>query len=83
MPELPEVESIVRRLRRPLLGRTIAGVRVLWPRTVAQPGLTEFARRPIGLRIRAIRRRAKYLVFELARGGVKRPDAYLLVHLKM
>jgi formamidopyrimidine-DNA glycosylase len=83
MPELPEVESIVRGLRRPLIGRTISGAHVYWNRTVAQPAPNEFARRLPGLRIRAIRRRAKYLVFVLARAGAKRPGAYLVVDLKM
>ena len=37
MPELPEVETVVRQLRAPLVGRTLTGVRVSWPTTVARP----------------------------------------------
>jgi formamidopyrimidine-DNA glycosylase len=83
MPELPEVETVVRHLRQPLIDRMIIGVRVLWIRTVAQPTPAEFARRLRGQRIRAINRRAKYLVFELSRRLDVSPTAYLLVHLKM
>ena len=83
MPELPEVETIVRHLRGPLIGRTITGVTVYWPRTVARPSVTAFTRRLRGRRIRAIRRRAKYLVFELGDRSSRRPTDYLLIHLKM
>jgi len=81
MPELPEVENIVRRLRRPLIGRTITAVQVYWPRTIARPSIDAFSQQLTGLRIRAIDRRAKYLVFEL--GTRPTPAAYLLIHLKM
>jgi formamidopyrimidine-DNA glycosylase len=65
MPELPEVETLVRRLREPLVGRTILTAAVQWPRTIGRPAPREFARRVRGLTIQAITRRAKYLVFEL------------------
>ncbi len=97
MPELPEVETLVRRLRGPLIGRTIVGVKIDWPRTVAQPALKEFARLVRGSTIAAIDRRAKYLVISLA--GTRRAPAqwvsaqagdregiplqFLLIHLKM
>ena len=83
MPELHEVESYVRALRAPLIGRTITAVRVYWPRTVAQPSMREFTRRLPGLRVRAIGRRAKYLIFELGARGSRSPAEYLLIHLKM
>ena len=65
MPELPEVETLVRRLREPLVGRTIIHATVKWPRTIGRPALREFVRRVRGLTIQAITRRAKYLVFKL------------------
>ena len=34
MPELPEVETIVRQLREPLVGREITDVYIGWERTV-------------------------------------------------
>ena len=81
MPELPEVESYVRSLRQPLIGRTLTGVRVLWPRTIARPSVRVFKRQIVGYGIHALSRRAKYFVFELE--SPSRPTAYLLVHLKM
>ena len=65
MPELPEVETLVRRLRAPMVGRTIRDVTVYWKRTVARPAPKEFARLLRGCTVRAIDRRAKYLVFTL------------------
>ena len=44
MPELPEVETIVRQLRRRIRGKTIDSIRVCWPRTVAG-SRAEFTRR--------------------------------------
>ncbi len=83
MPELPEVETIVRHLRQPLIGHTIRGVRVYWPGAVACPSVAEFIRRLPGRRIHAVRRRAKYLVFELGGRSSRPPTDYLLIHLKM
>lgn len=77
MPELPEVETFVRALRKPLVGRTITGVRNDWPRHIAIPAPDELRCRIIGRRIEAIDRRAKYLVFSLS------DDETLIIHLKM
>jgi formamidopyrimidine-DNA glycosylase len=92
MPELPEVETLVRRLREPVIGRTIEDVTIYWKRTVARPAPKEFARLLRGCTVQAIERRAKYLVFTLIkhpeRNEVKSKDAvtptlFLLIHLKM
>ena len=85
MPELPEVETLVRRLREPLVGRTIIKATVQWPRTIGQPTPRAFVRRVRGLTIQAITRRAKYLVFELAPRVAQpvEPPQFLLIHLKM
>ena len=77
MPELPEVETFVRALRRPLVGRTITGARNDWPRHVAVPPVDELRARVAGRRIEAIDRRGKYLVFSLS------DDETLIIHLKM
>ena len=77
MPELPEVETIVRALRQPLLGHAIVGVRNDWPRHIGAPGLAELKERIDGLRIEAINRRGKYLVFDLGK------SEHLIIHLKM
>ena len=65
MPELPEVETLVRRLREPLIGRTVEDVTIYWKRTIARPAPKEFARMVRGCTVQAIDRRAKYLVFTL------------------
>jgi formamidopyrimidine-DNA glycosylase len=65
MPELPEVETLVRRLREPVIGRTIEDVTVYWKGTVARPAPKEFTRMLRGCTVQAIDRRAKYLVFTL------------------
>ncbi|MEN6473948.1 MAG: bifunctional DNA-formamidopyrimidine glycosylase/DNA-(apurinic or apyrimidinic site) lyase [Syntrophaceae bacterium] len=75
MPELPEVQTIVNDLiAAGIEGATIAAAAVYWPRTVATP---DFVRRIRGQRVRHIRRRGKYLVFELE------SSMRMLVHLRM
>jgi formamidopyrimidine-DNA glycosylase len=76
MPELPEVETVVRGLREPLIGRTVNGMWHTWDRTVHSPNAKEFAARIEGQTFRAINRRAKYILAEL-------DHDILVVHLKM
>jgi formamidopyrimidine-DNA glycosylase len=76
MPELPEVETVVRGLRAPLTGRTITGVTFDWPRALARPDGPVFAARIAGQPVRGVTRRGKYIVIALD------PDT-LLIHLKM
>ncbi len=76
MPELPEVETIVRGLRRHLSGQVITGVDILWERTVAAPDSRQFAERLIGQTVHAIDRRGKYILFRLTRDT-------LIAHLRM
>jgi formamidopyrimidine-DNA glycosylase len=66
MPELPEVETTVRALRAPLVGRTLTHVRNYWPGHIARPSLPELKKRIRGRRVEAIGRRGKYLVFSLS-----------------
>src|SRR5262245_18478177 len=77
MPELPEVETVVRGLREPQLGRTITGdVFPKDPGRMVNVDPAHMAQRITGQRVDRITRRAKYLVFHL--------DAdTLIVHLKM
>lgn len=82
MPELPEVEIVVRELREggkrgpSVVGQTITGVTVKWPRHIALPSPRELKRRLPGQTIESVARRGKYLVFNLTRD-------VLLIHLKM
>ena len=78
MPELPEVETVVRELRAAgLIGRKILHACVFWPRTIAAPAAASFPRAIRGLEIRALTRRAKYVVVTLTGGYT------LLIHLRM
>lgn len=76
MPELPEVETIVRGLRSDLTGRLITGAVVLWPRTVEPLPPDAFAARINGQRIEALDRRGKYAILRLSRD-------HLFIHLRM
>lgn len=79
MPELPEVETIVRGLDRRVRGRRIESVEFLWPRTcVGDPDQT--AADLAGRRIEGVRRWGKYILFDLKKG---RDKSLLVVHLRM
>ena len=76
MPELPEVETVVRGLRAPLVGRRVESVWLERHRVIAMPGAEEFSARLPGQTFRAIERRAKYIVCRMDQ------DVFA-VHLKM
>jgi formamidopyrimidine-DNA glycosylase len=79
VPELPEVETIVRELRPHVVGETIDDAHVDWARSIAFP-LEDIPRFCAGLRGRQIVdlwRRAKFAVFALDDGQ------HMLVHLRM
>ena len=77
MPELPEVETIARKLRPVLTGRSIDSIEVLWPRTVDRPDLDVFLTAITGAQVLDVGRRGKYLQMPLDTGRT------LLVHLRM
>ena len=82
MPELPEVEVLVRHLDPQLRGRRILGVEVDRPRVIRPHSPADLARSLVGRRIERVRRRAKYLVFELEDSDEAGPRA-ILGHLGM
>ena len=77
MPELPEVETIRRRLAPLVEGRVLAGLRIDDARWCAPLAPAEVAAAVEGRRIERLGRRGKYLVFELT------DDVFLLGHLRM
>jgi formamidopyrimidine-DNA glycosylase len=81
MPELPEVETTARLVRPRLLGRSVQSARALWPRTLGGLGAAAFERGVRGAEVRAVGRRAKWVVIDLARDGAS--AGVLLVHLRM
>lgn len=76
MPELPEVETVVRGLRPDLLGRTVESAWLDWLPGLVTPDEAGFLARIRGQRVEDVQRRAKYIVIKL--------DAdWLMIHLKM
>ncbi len=76
MPELPEVETIARKLRPHLLGKTIEEAEVRWARTLAFPSTRKFKSQIKGQVIKDVTRRAKFFILQLS-------DYSLLIHLRM
>lgn len=74
MPELPEVETIVRDLDKKLKNKKIVAVKPL-DKKVWHLSASE-AKNILGKKIKAVSRRAKMIIFDLA-------DYYLIMHLKM
>jgi len=77
MPELPEVETIVRALRRCVIGATIASAEITWAGTIGCPDADGFVRGVSGQRIADVSRRGKWIIVTLGSGQA------LLVHLRM
>ncbi len=77
MPELPEVETIVRDLRPGLLGRRLERVDLLRPSVVRFPEASRFRARLEGRTITSVSRRGKFIHLGLE-GGEE-----LVVHLGM
>ncbi|HET7814918.1 MAG TPA: bifunctional DNA-formamidopyrimidine glycosylase/DNA-(apurinic or apyrimidinic site) lyase [Candidatus Baltobacteraceae bacterium] len=68
MPELPEVETIVRGLRRAVTGKTIASVEIRLAKMAQAPAGVDFQKALKGERIVSLGRRGKYAVIELSSG---------------
>jgi formamidopyrimidine-DNA glycosylase len=78
MPELPEVETIVKELRKKVIGLKITGAWVDWPKTVKQAGGVEgFKKEVTGKKITDINRRAKYIIINIS------GDKSIFVHQKI
>ncbi len=78
MPELPEVETIVRQLdARGVAGRTILSVKINWEPMVEPFSAAQFAGQIRGTTITKISRVGKWMLFSLNSGKT------LMVHLRM
>src|SRR5437667_2611896 len=77
MPELPEVEHVVRALRRVVVGRQIVAAEVTLPKLIAPTTPSAFKRKIKGSTITGVSRRGKYILIELD------SDRVLAVHLRM
>lgn len=76
MPELPEVETVKNTLKRLVLNKKIIDVDVWYTKIIEFPSSTEFIKKIKGQTINDIKRRGKWLVFEL-------DDYFMLSHLRM
>ncbi|MBL0715084.1 MAG: bifunctional DNA-formamidopyrimidine glycosylase/DNA-(apurinic or apyrimidinic site) lyase [Desulfosarcina sp.] len=78
MPELPEVQTIVNDLiAADLIGRRITAITVRWPGVIDRLPAGTFRRRLTGGRIRAVYRRAKFIVWQVD------DHQRVLIHLRM
>lgn len=77
MPELPEVEQVAQKLDAAVRGLRIMGARLLRERLAPQTTAAEFSRKLTGAQVIHVRRRGKFVIFELDNGNS------LLTHLRM
>lgn len=78
MPELPEVETVARTIEPQIIGRRITGIEILdWERMVETPPIEDFRPLIVGRQIKAVSRRAKWLIITLDAGWS------LAIHLRM
>ncbi len=77
MPELPEVETIVRQLRPQIVGRRVVAVSVHWERTLGGASVDQFENALVGRCVERVWRRAKYFVLDLDDG------THIVGHLRM
>jgi formamidopyrimidine-DNA glycosylase len=82
MPELPEVEILVRHLGPLIQGRTIQRVRVHRNRVLADTPVRRLQRVLSGSKFTALTRRGKFLLFELQPKSGRQP-IHLIGHLGM
>jgi formamidopyrimidine-DNA glycosylase len=76
MPELPEVETVVRSIRPHLCGRVITGAWHDWPRVFGNDDPNIVTARLENRQIRGVDRRGKYILISLDQG-------VLSIHLRM
>jgi formamidopyrimidine-DNA glycosylase len=76
MPELPEVETIVRELRESVCGKEISKIEAPWRKAV-KPALNVAARILKGSKVEDVMRRGKFIIFILNK------NVRLVVHLRM
>src|SRR2546423_11563183 len=93
MPELPEVEQMVRALRRVMVRRRVVASEILLPKLVPPKSQAAFNRKLRGARVMGVRRRGKFILIDLDKPKMPvarrstgiRPGSgnVLIVHLPM
>ena len=77
MPELPEVEVVLRTLEHQIKGKTIQDVTIYYDKLIKDIEPEEFRNVLIGKRFQDFNRKGKFLIFGLS-GGIS-----LIAHLRM
>src|SRR5713226_8932657 len=93
MPELPEVEHVVRALRRVVVGRRIVAAEVTLPKLIAPTTPSAFKRKLKDSLITEVSRRGKFILIHVEKSGARshgrttaparHPGLVLAVHLRM
>jgi formamidopyrimidine-DNA glycosylase len=76
MPELPEVETVVRHLKPDLIGQKIISFQSIWPKVLGNIMDNQFREFIISREICDVTRRAKFIVLHLENG-------FIPIHLRM
>ena len=76
MPEKPEVLTVVKSLKKKILGKTITDCNIYWDNIIASPRPSIFKEKVINQKINSITTRGKWIVIKL-------DDYNLLIHLRM
>lgn len=76
MPELPEVETVIRTLETQIMGSKIIDITVWWDKIIARPSIREFKDALIGQTFIKFDRRGKYLILHTN-------QYILIIHLRM
>jgi formamidopyrimidine-DNA glycosylase len=76
MPELPEVETVVRYLRPKLKNQQIVGFRAYWPKVTVPTTPEVFTATIVSRSIQDVNRRGKYIILNLDKG-------FIHLHLRM
>jgi formamidopyrimidine-DNA glycosylase len=77
MPEMPEVETICRSLRKHVEGKVVREVEIRLPRLIKWPSPEDFRAILGGRTIATLERRAKYMLFHVTDGWA------MVIHLRM
>jgi len=84
MPELPEVETITRGLKKLVVGKRITGIEIKFPKII-NLAPAEFKKHTINATVKAAERRAKLIIMHLSNGytiGIHLKIAGRLLYLK-
>ena len=75
MPELPEVETVIRTLKKKIIGQKIEDIDIRYPKMILEDSL-QFKNKLINKTFKDILRKGKFIIFVL-------DDIYLISHLRM